>query len=69
MLDSKEQEEKELTMLQIIDGRLLRTLVIACLVLALIVGLFLLMGAHAAHTAAPLHAIIPCGPQDPHCKQ
>ncbi len=47
-------------MLQIIDGRLLRTLVIACLVLALIVGLFLLMGAHAAHTAAPLHAIIPC---------
>ena len=32
-------------MLQIIDGRLLRTLVIACLLLALIMGLFLLIGA------------------------
>lgn len=56
-------------MLQIIDSRLLRTLAITCLVLAIIVGLFLLMGAHAAHTAAPLHAIIPCGPQYPHCHQ
>jgi len=54
---------------QIIDGRLLRTLVIACVVLAVIVGFFLLMGAHAAHTAVPLHAIIPCGPQTPHCNQ
>lgn len=56
-------------MLQIIDGRLLRTLVIACLVLAIIAGLFLLMGAHAAHTVAPLHTIVPCGPMEPHCQQ
>lgn len=69
MLDSKEQAEKELTMLQIIDGHLLRTLVIACLVLALIMGLFLLIGAHAAHATAPLHAVVPCGPDYPHCYQ
>jgi len=47
-------------MLQIIDGRLLRTLVIACLLLALIMGLFLLIGAHAVHASAPLHAVAPC---------
>ena len=45
---------------QIIDGRLLRTLVIMCLVLVIIAGLFLLMGGHAAHASAPLHAVAPC---------
>ena len=68
MLDSKEQEEKEFPMLQIIDGRMLRTFVIVCLVLAILVGLFLLIGAHAAHAAVHLQSIKPC-PQDPYCYQ
>jgi hypothetical protein len=56
-------------MYRIIDGHLLRTLMIACILLAILVGLFLLMGAHAAHSAAPLHAIVPCGPDAPWCHQ
>ncbi len=48
-------------MLQIIDGRLLRSFLIACLVLAIVVGLFLLLGAYVAHAPVPLHSgIVPC---------
>jgi len=53
----------------IINIQLLRAIVIACILLAILVSLFLLMGAHAAHFTPPLQAIVPCGPQNGWCHQ